>query len=303
MTDTIPGELWKKPDDLRMAIKPAWFDDFWNCPSSPTLRSLKRSALNGRLPQLSVYHGPPGSGKTLSAYIQACVLSCERVSKDRTTPCGVCPACSVILRGYESWYRRALFEIDAADRDDDGRSTVLKYIDTAMDLTQFRRAGYGARGGKCIVFVDEAHRMSAQQRATLLKKVEQWHNAYLILATTVPEALTVSGDTDTSNPLLSRAELYEFTYPTHEECVNGLTRTAEGVGLQVDAPAAAWMVRKHARAPRNILGELYRLSNHGNLIDATVVVDEYGEEAWLQWSATADETGADDGDEDFQMIG
>lgn len=303
--DLMDTGYCRTPDDYRMLLKPRWLDEFWDYNSSRTLRTLTRMVKTNRLPQLSVFWGPPGSGKTIAAHCLACWFACEAMGDGAPKPCGECGLCRCVRFGFPQPVKRSLFEIDAAFRDDDGSSSVLGQINYAYDMTTHYGSTREVRGGKCVVFIDEAHRMTPHQRTTLLKLTEQWPSAYVILATTVLEGLTVIGDNEQGNPLLSRSEIFEFSYPNRDECIDGLNKAAAEVGITVETDAAKWIVCKHACAPRDILGELYRLSSHGVHITSEVVVEEYGESVWQQSQANGSGTDIPndkDDDSDFQMV-
>lgn len=294
---------WRNDDDYRMSLAPAWLDGYWDHPRNPVLRSLIRMVARNRLPRLSVFAGPMGSGKTIAAYHLACAASCDKYDPESHRPCGECTTCQNVLYGKTGLNREGLLEIDAADRDGTGASTVLTEIGEAFThTTAWRTSKPGNPKRDYIVFIDEAHRMTPMQREVLLKKVERWPGAHIILATTRLEKLGVDGESKEGNPLVSRAEVFDFTYPTHDECVAGVIKAAKTKGVVVEADVAAWMTHKHERCPRDILGELYRLSTHGSHIKREVVIEEYGAEAWMRWSAGSNDQ-IDLGDDDgFVMV-
>ncbi len=293
---------WHNKDDYRMALIPRWLDQFWDHPRNRTYRSLMRMVKRNRLPRFSLFVGPPGSGKTATAYNLGAAATCPSWDRETNRPCGTCRECESVLLSTASGMRGGLIEIDAADKSDAGGPTVVKHINDAFKHTMaYRTAKGGNPSFRFVVFIDEAHRMTNQQRESLLKMSEQWRGAHLIAATTRLDLLTVTDSTDQINPLLSRAELFEFDYPTPDECVAGLAAAARSVGVVIEPDVAAWVTHKHGCIPRDMLGELYRLSNHGNRIDAAVVIEEYGEESWHKWLPSSD-NGRVRNDDDFRMV-
>lgn len=291
---------WFNRDDFRTSIVPHWCEGLWDYPRNPIYRSLMRMVQNNRLPNASIFVGPQGSGKTITAYQLACAASCQDWDPDSHAPCGKCETCQLILFGKDGSYRGGLLEIDATDKNRSGASTAMEQINDAFIHTLARRSSKpGDPERKFIVFIDEAHRLTPTQRETLLKKTERWVGAHVILATTRLDKLGVTGETDEGNPLLSRGDIFRFSYPTHEECVSGLTLAARTRGIELDADVVGWIVRRHVCCPRDCLGELYRLSNHGKHIKKEEVIEEYGKEEWERFYDGSDVP--DDGDDDLMV--
>jgi len=136
------------------------------------------------------------------------------------------------------------------------------------------KSGDSSRG--FVVFIDEAHRLTPGHREVLLKKSEKWAGANIVLATTRLDKLGVPGESEEGNPLLSRADVFQFAYPTEAECVVGLINAASTVSLKLDSNVARWIALRHQFSPRRCLGELYRLSSHGPHIVMDAVEEEHG---------------------------
>lgn len=276
-----PPNHWKNDDDFRMSIVPRWLDQFWDYESNRTYASLMRMVANNRLPRLSIFDGPMGSGKTLAAYGLACSASCPKYDPVSHAPCGTCDVCEHVLLSKDPWFRGALLEIDGAHRDKNGNQTASYFINEARSKSESHRTSMvNDPSRKCIVFIDEAHKLTVPVRESLLKQVEQWVGAHIILATTRLDLLAINGMTGEGNPLLSRGDIFRFEYPTESQCLGGLVKAATTVNIILDADVARWIVVRHACCPRDCLGELYRLSNHGSHITRKAVIDEYGLEAW-----------------------
>jgi len=267
---------WFNTGDFRMSMIPTWFDQFWDYPRNPTYRILESMVRNNRLPQLMVFAGPAGGGKTASAYVLGCVTSCEHFDPVTHAPCGHCDLCAKVRLEKVNQCRGAFVEIDCGDRENSG-SRPIDDVYRARTLTSsYRSSKYGDPGWNYIVFLDEAQRLTATNREALLKLTEKWPGAHVILATTDLNRLDIPGAQDGKNPLLSRATVFHFSYPTPEECVKGLNRTATQVKLELDDGVALWIANKCGCAPRECLGELYMLSNFGLRISMQTIADIYG---------------------------
>lgn len=263
-----------------MALLPRRFDQFWDHPRNRTHRSIRRMLANNRMPRLSIFAGPTASGKTSMAYLVGCASSCPHFDLRTHEGCGECDVCRDILFGKEQSRRHAFFEIDGADRRSSGGSSFLDDIDDAFRATAgYRTSMVNAPDRNAIVFVDEAHRVPPGQLESLLKKTERWCGAHIILATVRPDLLRVTADENEADPLISRADLFWFAYPTEHETIVGLKQAAGRGRLDIDESAAEWIARRHVCCPRDCLGELYRLSNHGNHITMQAIAEEYGPEA------------------------
>lgn len=272
---------WHNNDDYRFSHTGKWLTDAWDYPRNRTYKSLERLVANNKLPRVMVFSGPTGSRKTITAYQIACAVSCEKYDARTHVPCGDCATCKYILTGKGNWHRGSLFEINGASPD--GSSDALKSIDEAFRWTMSYVKQEGDASYPSIVFIDEAHRMTEGHRDTLLKLSEKWCKGVIILATTRADLLTVKGSSDDGNPLLNRSEVFQFGYPTAQECVNGVDRAAKQENLCLAVGVAEWIVAFSARCPRTCLGVLYRLSNHGANLDAKAVIEEYGVDSWKRF--------------------
>lgn len=261
--------------DFRQSMRPTWFDQYWDYPRNRTLKSMERFVASGSWPDLMILAGPTGSGKSVAASILGGVVSCRDADPNTLEPCGKCSRCSCVFNIREEWYEGLLMIDPTATRD--GVNLAGRHLRQAVDRAT--RGSFQTNppiGKRYVILCEEAHRLPAKVLESLLMYVEQEIWATFVLATTRLDLLEVKGTENGRNPLISRSEIYSFEYPTLEECVEGVIRNAAGVGINLHRDAADWIVRKHACCPRDILGVLYRLSNHGKLIDMSTIKEEYG---------------------------
>jgi DNA polymerase III gamma/tau subunit len=281
---------WHSSGDFRTAFVPSWFDEFWDYPRNRIYRNLERMVMNNTLPSFNIFAGPPGSGKTVAAYVLGCVSSCPKWDEVSHRPCGACDECrSVRLFKGDRW-RRGFFEIDGADRSA-GRRVIDEVYEAHNTTTGYRHSKGGDPARDFIVFIDEAQRLSPSDREALLKLVEKWCGAHIILATSHLDRLAVPAPEGTRNPLLSRATVFSFSYPTLDECASGILAAGKRARLDVDPEVAKWIARKCDCAPRDCLGELYILSNFGPTISMKNVEETHDEAATVPVDDPAIPTG------------
>ncbi len=117
-----------------------------------TVNSLKENIKNNAIPQVILFHGPTGSGKTTLARI----LANELKAKENLT------------------------EINSAN---------FNGIDTIRELTRKSRF-IPIGGGSKVYIIDECHRLSSQAQDAFLKDLEDTpKHVYYFLCTTNPEKL------------------------------------------------------------------------------------------------------------------
>lgn len=137
-----------------------------------TKRILINSILINRIPKAFLTSGLRGSGKTTFARLYAAALNCENFNNDI---CGECPSCVDVQNGSHL----SVIEMDAASNNgvDDVRG-LEKILDQKV-IHSYR-----------VIILDEAHMLSKQAQAALLKVLEELpKNNVFFLVTTEPEKL------------------------------------------------------------------------------------------------------------------
>ena len=135
---------------------------------------LKKSIAGRTLPQVMLFYGPRGTGKTTIARIIAAGLNCEEGVS--LSPCGVCDNCRSIFSDSSPDFR----EINVGDKT--GIGNVRDILETFKFSPMYLN-------NKIYIF-DESHKMSAAAQNGLLKSLEDTQsNIYIIFCTTDKEPL------------------------------------------------------------------------------------------------------------------
>lgn len=140
--------------------------------------SIKKFLINsvkeGTLPQVLLFYGPRGVGKTTIARILAASLNCEEGVS--LSPCGVCDNCRSIFSDSSPDFK----EINVADKT--GIGNVRDLIETFKFSPMYLN--------NKVYILDEIHQMSKAAQSGLLKSLEDTpKNVYIIFCTTDKEPL------------------------------------------------------------------------------------------------------------------
>lgn len=172
---------------LALKYRPRHFDDMIGQDHiTRTLSRIIRRAKTGdiKLPNVLIFAGCRGSGKTTSARIVGMALNCP----EPTAPCGECPTCIDILESRAT----NVFEIDSASN---GSVEAVKQV-----ISQVR---YGVDSGYQVIIYDEAHALSRPAFNSMLKPLEDGiPNTVFVLCTTEQHRIPV--------PVLSRSMVFVY---------------------------------------------------------------------------------------------
>jgi DNA modification methylase len=195
-----------------------------------TKQTIAHGLDNGNLPQVLLFHGVSGAGKTTIARIIAMGLNCEK--GPTSEPCCECEHCRQVFRGSSFGFQ----EIDA------GR---FSGVDDLRKLLQNLAAGALGHDNKIILF-DECQRLSKEAQHVLLKPTEDvYPQTYFIFCTTDPEKVIET--------LRNRCMPFEFK-PIQDEILRQLLiGVCDCEGLEHSSIAIDSIIKEAQGRPRNAL--------------------------------------------------
>jgi len=157
------------------------------CGQEPIVVSIKNFFSRRQIPNVFLFTGQYGSGKTTTARLVTAMLNCEKGVT--IEPCGQCMYCKKIQNGASI----DIQEIDAA---------ANRGIDKIRALIEFARYGASEMRYKVII-LDECHQLTEEANNSLLKLLEEPpSNMYIFLCTTEPRQVLPT--------IHSRCQRYDF---------------------------------------------------------------------------------------------
>lgn len=153
---------------------------------------LRNSIAQGNLAHAVLFAGPDGSGKSTLALLVAGALNCT----GEPVPCEECISCRNVMKGQHP---------DVAFVEQDGRRIKIDQIREVK-----KKFFYFAHGrGKRVCLIDDAHNLTAEAAASLLKILEDPPDGLIfILTTAYPSRLPAT--------ILSRCQHYRMKRLSNE---------------------------------------------------------------------------------------
>ena len=215
-------------------------------------RTLLNALKSGRLPQVLLFTGPRGTGKTSSARILAKSLRCLQPVDH--LPCNVCRSCEEITAGSAI----DVLEIDGASNN-------------GVDEVRRIREGVGylpSYGKHKIYIIDEVHMLSTSAFNALLKTTEEPPpHVTFILATTEVQKIP--------NTVLSRCQRFDFRRIPSRRIAEQLQAICAAMAVMAE-PEAIWLIARQAdgsmRDGQSLLDQVITYAETGITLAKTVEV-------------------------------
>lgn len=199
-------------------------------------RFLINSVSEGTLPQVLLFYGPRGVGKTTVARIIAAGLNCEKGIS--LSPCGICDNCRAIFSDSSPDFK----EINVADKT--GIANVRDIIETFKFSPMYLN-------NKVYIF-DEIHQMSKAAQNGLLKSLEDTpKNVFIIFCTTDKEPLLPT--------LLDRCYEFYFRGLNKKELLTILKDIVITEGKTLDGDIVNCLIEMADGSARNLVVNLHKV--------------------------------------------
>lgn len=229
-------------------------------------KSLMSSLRSTHLPQVMLYKGHAGCGKTTMARLAAKEYRCE--DRDEITgACGVCHSCIEMDDYIETGDSGMLMNVKEIDvTDDSGKQAIGELLEDAA-IPAFD-------GSWKVYILDECHMMTNAAQNRLLKNLEEpAERVLMILCTTDPQKLLET--------IISRCQyVFPVTKPTRDELANLLARVCKAEGVPYEPKALSLVCVKGDFVPRKTLVALEQVVreksdvSYENTIDVLNIVAE-----------------------------
>ena len=177
-------------------------------------KTLLNQLKSEKIPQVVLFCGPRGSGKTSCARLFAKAINCT-ARKATGEPCNACMSCKQFIQGTSI----NIHELDAASNSS---------VDDVRQLLEQVR--YHPPFGKRALIIDEIHVLSNAAFNALLKTLEEPpSHVVFILATTEKHKILPT--------VLSRCQVFDFYPIPAEEMLTQLQYIAKKEGIEADEEA------------------------------------------------------------------
>ena len=203
-------------------------------------------------PQVNIFIGPHGTGKTTCARILAKVLNCENVVNGE--PCCECDSC----RAIQAQTSPSVYELDAASNNgvDDARAII-------------EQSKFVPVGKKKVFILDEVQMLSTQAWNAFLKIFEEPpKDVFFILCTT--ESLKVTATAK------SRCQEVVFNGIDQEVIKDHLCDLCEKEGIQIAPDALELIARNAGGHMRDAISSLEKYSVY-DFISTELILEDTGE--------------------------
>lgn len=219
-------------------------------------------AKSNSAPSTYIFCGGYGCGKTTCSRILAKAVNCSSLTDDI---CGQCDSC------------KRSFDNDPCYSEFD--SSLFGRVDNIREL--YEELTFVPKGKKRVVCIDEAHLVTKQAQAALLKVFEDApSNIYYVLCTTNKDALL--------STIISRSLVLNFNTKSKEEVIANLNKIASENNIQLSNAAAnliALRSKGHMRDAHKLL-EKYMLIGESDFLNLeesgyTYLAKYFAQVLWL----------------------
>lgn len=233
----------QQPYDLK--YRPRRFEDLLG--NTTTINYITKMLLEGKFPQFIILSGPPGCGKTTTAFLIAKALQCE--TYNGTGICGYCESCKNLDEVlYNTGKGDPALGVNTFDM---GLNTDEEYINDIATSIQS-----GAFLGKKVMIIEELQKTRKDSQESLLNTLEFIpDDVYVIITTTEINKIITA--------LRTRAVDLRFNYPSSVELKDYISKIAMKEGVKVNKEHIDILIKHFSNNPRQILKTLESVKNSG----------------------------------------
>lgn len=226
------------------------------------VKSILNVLRGGRRPQLFLFDGHAGCGKTTMARLLGKEYACENRSEE-TGACGVCDSCRMIDEFIQTGRSDMLMNLREIDCSVGGNKSSIDEMLSDIELPSLDG------GWKTYIF-DECHLISSVAQGRLLKVLEEPPpNVLMILCTTDPDKLL--------DTIRSRCEhRYTVVKPKLQELATLLKRVCHEEGVYVEDRALPVICASADFVPRQALLQLEDVVKEKNDVTYANTVEVLG---------------------------